>query len=474
LGGLVFILLFGMAVPVHAETIRPAGGSPMIPVLGLISSWFRRNRTYRNAEEFITERRQEYVALLKTLDQQRANGTIYTGDNTGPGTQQAAYVRIKALLEQERDQAFAFAESIKNGARKDFNQAAKQQILNIVLSTGFAQNILGALSNGFGHAQQIVEGAISELSGTGSGNIAGQIRGLGNIASQLQLIGGLIGGQTGADLYGTVQGVLDRVNSQLAIATNDLNNIKTDLAALQTKVQGLMAQGYIPSSSEVTNALAMQLVGLGPGTPATEAILTILGVRKGTSKDAIRERATLLLAAGQNARCRRIITELLANLRKLEGGQVDEESNNAPEKTCTGIRTEDLDPGGEGIQPTTTTARPQPGNSAGAGGAGTGNGSGNWHGVACAEAEGTYIYRWSVDLMNDPGTGGLKGTIKFHDCPGGGRVLYSVIGPLPTSSIYTLTGVKREGGGDLFEAAPEELPFTFDSSALTIDQNLAP
>jgi hypothetical protein len=49
LGGLVFILLFGMAA--HAESIRPAGGSPMVPLRGLISSWFRRNGTYRNAED---------------------------------------------------------------------------------------------------------------------------------------------------------------------------------------------------------------------------------------------------------------------------------------------------------------------------------------------------------------------------------------------------------------------------------------
>ncbi|MGA2505365.1 MAG: hypothetical protein ABSG01_14880 [Anaerolineales bacterium] len=253
LGGLVFVLLFGMVVPVHAEApnspVMPAGGSPMIPVLGLIGSWFRRNRTYRNAEDFIAHRRQEYVDRLNTLNQQLANGTIYTGINTDPGAQQAAYVKVQALLEQERDQAFAFAESIKNGARKDFNQAAKQQIMNIVLSTGFAQNVLGALNNGFGQARQIVDGAISELSGTGTGNIAGQIRGLRNIAGQLQLVGGLIGGETGANIYGAVQGVLDKVNSQVTLATGELNNIKSDLGAVQVKVQALMAQGYIPTSS---------------------------------------------------------------------------------------------------------------------------------------------------------------------------------------------------------------------------------
>jgi hypothetical protein len=153
---------------------------------------------------------------------------------------------------------------------------------------------------------------------------------------------------------------------------------------------------------------------------------------------------------------------------------VDEGSNDPSVITCTAINTDNLEPGAVAVQPTNTTARPQPGNSTGAGGVGTGNGSGNWHGVACAEAEGTNIYRWSVDLMNDTGTGGLKGTIKFHDCPGGGRVLYRVTGSLPAGSIYTLTGVKRDGGGVLLDAAPDSLPITFDSSTLTIDPDLAP
>jgi hypothetical protein len=355
MSGLVFILLFGMVVPARAESIRPAGGSPMLPVLGLIASWFRRNRTYRNAEAFNTDRRKEYEIQLKTLNQQLANGTIYIAGNTDPGAQQAAYVKVKALLELERDQAFAFAESIKNGARKDFNKAAKQQIMNIVLSTGFAQNVLGALSNGFGHAQQIVDGAISELSGNGTGDIAGQITGLRNIASNLQLVGGLIGGEAGADLYSTVQGVLDKVNSQLSFATDELNNIKSDLGAVPVKIRGLMAQGYIPTSSEVTDALAQQLMGLGPGTPAAEAILSILSVRTGTSRQAIRERGLLLLQAGENARCRKIISDLQANLKQLEEGLVDENSDDSSGKKCTQILTDDLEAGVTPDQPTATT-----------------------------------------------------------------------------------------------------------------------
>ena len=345
LAGLVFVLLFGMVVPVRAEPLMQTGGSPVIPLLGLIGSWFRRNRTYRNAEDFMNARRQECVDKLIVLNQKLDAGTIYTAGNTDPGAQQAAYVKVKALLEQERDQAITFGESIKNGARKDFNKAVKQQVLNVVLSTGFAQSVLGALSSGFGHAQQIVDGAISELSGTGTGDIAGQIRGLRNIAGQLQLVGSLIGGETGANLYGTVQGVLDKVNSQVSFATDELTNIKSDLGAVQQKIQGLMAQGYIPTSSEVTNSLALQLVGLGPSTPAVEAILSILGVRSGTSREAIRSRWRLLSQAGENARCRKIVTDLNANLEQLAAGPVDENSSDSTGNKCTEIQADDLTSG---------------------------------------------------------------------------------------------------------------------------------
>jgi hypothetical protein len=99
---------------------------------------------------------------------------------------------------------------------------------------------------------------------------------------------------------------------------------------------------------------------------------------------------------------------------------------------------------------------------------------GGWYGPACDEAEGTYIYRWSVDLMQNPATGQYVGTVKFHDCPEGGRVLYRVVGDAPTGQVFTLSGVKKDGGGNLLASAPETNVFTFDQSSGTITPNLAP
>ncbi|MRS03568.1 hypothetical protein EG832_10170, partial [bacterium] len=84
---------------------------------------------------------------------------------------------------------------------------------------------------------------------------------------------------------------------------------------------------------------------------------------------------------------------------------------------------------------------------------------GNWHGPACDEAEGTYQYHWSVDLIQDPETDQYVGTIKFHACPGGGRVLYRVLGEPTTESLVSLSGVKKDGAGDLFANSPEMVTF---------------
>jgi len=100
----------------------------------------------------------------------------------------------------------------------------------------------------------------------------------------------------------------------------------------------------------------------------------------------------------------------------------------------------------------------------------------DFYGPACesGEEEGA-PYRWSVELLQDPATGRLEGTIKFHACPGGGRAVYRVSGTTGDGIVFTLAGKKMEvGGGDLFGTAPALETFTFDSSSGQLTPNLAP
>ena len=99
----------------------------------------------------------------------------------------------------------------------------------------------------------------------------------------------------------------------------------------------------------------------------------------------------------------------------------------------------------------------------------------DYYGPACdsGEEEGA-PYRWSVEMLEDPATGKLEGTIKFHACPGGGRAVYRVSGTTDNGTIQTLTGKKVGGGGDLFGTAPVQETFTFDTSSGALSPNLAP
>ena len=99
----------------------------------------------------------------------------------------------------------------------------------------------------------------------------------------------------------------------------------------------------------------------------------------------------------------------------------------------------------------------------------------DYYGPACdsGEEEGA-PYHWSVELLQDPATGKLEGTIKFHACPGGGRAVYRVSGTTGNGTTLTLPGNKVSGGGDLFGTAPGQETFTFNTSSGQLSPNLAP
>ena len=361
LGGIIFLMLFGSAAPVQAQvssTRLEAGGNPIFPLLGLISSWFRRNRTYTNADDFITDQKNQYAEKLKTLEQQKAKGTIFTGKGSDPEAQEAAFVVVKAMIEQEQKQMTDFAEGIKKQARHDFNQAVKKQIVNLVMSAGFVQNILGAINTGVGQAQNLVNGAISALSGAGPGDIASQIRGLNNFANELQAVGSMIGGDTGENLRSSVQDILAKINSPIDQVKENLNDIQSSLTDVQSQIQDLMAKGYLPTTSGVAQSAVLQLVGLGSGDETTEALLTLLGVKGGTSPEAIRSRAETLLAAGETIRCQKWGKNWKVAIQAMKDIQALQYANDAPESDCTPIDPSDLVASTSG-EPSTTTGNNQ-------------------------------------------------------------------------------------------------------------------
>ena len=82
---------------VHAGGI---GGflSKVVPFGGVVVGWGQRNRIYRTSENFIRDRNQYYDGLLAMARQQLTNNQITTIGRT----RAAAYIKVYAMIEQER------------------------------------------------------------------------------------------------------------------------------------------------------------------------------------------------------------------------------------------------------------------------------------------------------------------------------------------------------------------------------------
>jgi hypothetical protein len=468
---LIVILLVGV-LPARNEThAAPSAAGVLsltIPGLDFLGAWIGRDVTYKNAEQFIEERNQYYDNLRSAL---RSRFKDYVGDllsgaedvskiNPMRDSQVAAYRIQVELIEQQRKSALAFAEAVKKGAKRSFDQALKREIQDRLMSTDMLRRVFGAITSGLGQAQNMVNllnNQLDELPGI-------QLQQLRTLADQVRAASGVFNGPNIDGLVRKLQNLSSRLRANAGITREELNEVNNQIGAVKSRLEGLAASGEIDiKNNQVLGDLGLQLLGFSDGTPATQAILNLLSRRHGVSYAEIRTQGLALLAAGDKARCREKAEAILQALRQLAEQQGEEIEVKPPSELCNEINAERL-----------LDKQTSPAPASEQSGTASGDGSGNWNGAACDEAEGTYVYRWAVSLLKDPATGKIKGTVKFHNCPGGGRALYRVNGDLPSGSVYTLVGEKRDGGGTLFDNSPDTQTFTFDSSALTIDPNFAP
>jgi len=117
------------------------------------------------------------------------------------------------------------------------------------------------------------------------------------------LAANLIGGADGATLNKTAQDLVDKVTNTMSEAQDTRAGLKEELDNAQSILTGLQNATYVPTSSELTQTLALQLVGLGQGNATTDALLNILGFKPGSSTEAIRARWDQLANEGYRLRC---------------------------------------------------------------------------------------------------------------------------------------------------------------------------
>jgi hypothetical protein len=116
----LFLLGLALALLVTSGPVLPAQAAPapqgmttVVPVLGVLVGWNHRNRIYRDANAFIAERNRYYDSLRDTARQQLADRQIA---GLRP-SQVAAYTKLVALIEGNRQAEIAVAEARKREAR---------------------------------------------------------------------------------------------------------------------------------------------------------------------------------------------------------------------------------------------------------------------------------------------------------------------------------------------------------------------
>lgn len=325
---LVLALILPSFSPLGATDVQ-AGG---IPFLGLIPALVKRNKVYSSANAFIKDRAQYYDALRNTAAQQLLDRELTYGlrDN-----QVAAYTKVVALIEQERDAMYGFAEGEKKQAREEFIDTFQDEITNVMLSTTPATRVLGAMTQGINSSQGFLDGILTKLTG-GAGGVFEDLAKIRKIADRMSIAGGLIGGKVGE----SIQKAGDRI-SGLASPTDsieqELIKIQGELGALGDLVSGLQDRGYQPTASQTAGEVVIHLVTGEPANPAIEAIADML-VAKHAGQGNIRARARDVMLGNGAARCRAKVEQIRRVIFKMEidpAAETEDEPNMFP--TCETI-----------------------------------------------------------------------------------------------------------------------------------------
>jgi hypothetical protein len=316
-----FILRMALAImiAIPAALLSPApaegaGVSLVIPLARLFSAGKARNRVYRTANAYIDEKRDYYDRLREKAREQLASREI----GGLRKSQVAAYVKLVALIEGERGAMIDFSESEKRAAREKFINTFEDVAFNRILASGIAARALGALSNGVNSSQSLIDQALDELTGGGSGALQ-KVQRIRRIAARVTVAGGLIGGSVGEKIRaigGTIVQAIDRPTAEIEAG---LEKVKGDLADLQSEIADLQQRGVQPTASQVTRDVAITVVTGEEGDPAVDAIISILAGKTVREGGTFRDRARSALIGTFVARCAAIGERYREAISRLEG-----------------------------------------------------------------------------------------------------------------------------------------------------------
>ncbi|TFH32465.1 MAG: hypothetical protein E4G99_12700, partial [Anaerolineales bacterium] len=260
-----------LPAPARFETAGGGLVSDVVPFLGIISGLRARNRIYRTANAYINEKRDYYDRLrakaLEQLQSKQVGGLRRS--------QVAAFVKVTALIEGERQQMIDFAESEKRGARREFIDRVEQTIINRVLATNAVTRVLGALGGGVRSSKGLIDRALDELSGGGSGALA-DVQRIRSIATRVSTAGSLIGGSAGKTIRSIGSRIVETLDRPTQQIEAGLGQVRSDLDELGAAVSELQGRAVQPTASQVMQEAAITVVTGDEADPAVEAIVNLL------------------------------------------------------------------------------------------------------------------------------------------------------------------------------------------------------
>jgi hypothetical protein len=319
--------------PAHARGLI-GKSSKVIPFIGVVVGWRHRNRVYRTSERFIQDRNQYYDGLLATAWQQLKQDKIKSVGRT----RAAAYIKVHALIEQERAGQLAVAESRKHQARAQFHKRVEETVIYAAAGTRIAQEVIGSMLNGVDSMQQVLNRALSKFTSGGS-DFLQDLQRIKQIASTLENVSSIVGGRVGATL-GMVSGKIRFTIEQAELGVADIANlVQGDLQILHDELFILKEIGRKPTAGEVINQVKSNFLPepSQEGSIPLDAIATILSELK-AGDGSLKDEARRALNAGFAARCAEYSLSFGAQLESLKNSGQQELASEPATTSCKAVK----------------------------------------------------------------------------------------------------------------------------------------
>jgi len=307
----------------------------VVPFAGVVVGWNQRNRVYRSSERFIRDRNQYYDGLLAMARKQLLSNEITTVGRT----RAAAYIKVYAMIEQERAGQLAVAEARKSKARGQFHERVKDAVIYAAAGGRLAREVIGSMMKGVDSMQGMLDRALSKITSGGS-DFLNDVRRIKEVASILENASSIIGGKLGAKLGGLSGRIVNAIEKGELGAVEAIGLVKLELQVVRDELFTIKEIGRKPTAGEVIDHVKGRfLPGSDQETEGSiplEAITSLLSEMK-TGDGSVKDEARRALNLGFAARCAMYSQAFKAQVKALNNSNQPESAADPSESSCKAV-----------------------------------------------------------------------------------------------------------------------------------------